>query len=124
MRNLLHRLLLATLAAGTLTATACYGHATYRTSGYGYIRTAPPPPREVYYRPRPGYVYVQGSWQWYGNDYRWRPGRYVRERPGYVYVQGKWLQRGDQWVWYDGRWEPRRSRVRVRDHRGYDDGRY
>jgi hypothetical protein len=59
--------------------------ATPAFAGVGvYIGAAPPPLRyEVRpAMPGPGYVWVDGYWNWYGGRYVWRPG--VWQRPPYA----------------------------------------
>lgn len=110
MRNLLSRLVLAGVVAGSLTATACVGSARgYGRVGVAAVDTAPPAPVKVYYDERPGYVHVQGRWIWDGNQWRWIEGRWMRQRPGHVYTQGYWAQQDGAYVWIDGGWEPRRA---------------
>ena len=111
MRNL-HRLLLASLVAGSLGGAAgCYGTTTYGGSGsYGYLSvdTAPPQPLDVYYDNRPGYVYVQGHWGWENNRWNWHQGYYAPQRDGYAYRQGYWDYVDGHYLWRNGGWEAQR----------------
>ena len=114
MKTKLLSLVLAGAAAASV-ASGCAG----TTRGY-VVATydAPPPPREesVYYRP--GYVWIHGSWNRYGDRWSWHDGYYVRERPGYVYQDGYWRRSGRNYVWIEGRWRPRNTIV-IRDHRRF-----
>jgi len=122
MRNLISRLVLGAALVGSMSAAGCYATASTRPA-HVYVatevRTAPPRPRVVRVRARPGYVYVQGRWEYDGYDWRWREGYYVRERPGYVYNQGRWDRRGDHYVWIQGAWrvQPRENRTYVNTYR-------
>jgi hypothetical protein len=109
MRNLVARLLLGATFVGALSTAGCYATATARPARVyvAEVQTAPPRPRVIHVRQRPGYVYVQGRWTWDGYDWRWVDGHYVRQRPGYVYSQGRWVQRGGRYVWVDGGWRTR-----------------
>ena len=49
-------------------------------------------------RPRHGYVWAPGHWEWRAQRYDWNPGVWIAERPGYVYAAPAWTQR-------DGRWQ-------------------
>ncbi|SFU51279.1 YXWGXW repeat-containing protein [Pseudoduganella namucuonensis] len=78
------------------------------------IGNAPPPLRhEVIPRPRPGYVWSPGYWDWRGHRHVWVPGHYLRARPGYVYMQPQWIERDGQWYREGGRWD------RQERHAGY-----
>jgi hypothetical protein len=112
MRNLHRRLTFAGLLIGLVAAAGCYaGTSGYTTTGRvgvtAYVEE-PPPPRQIYYDERPGYVYVHGRWIHDGYRWRWVDGRYVRQRPGQVYRQGYWDTRGGRHVWVDGSWERQR----------------
>lgn len=83
------------------------------------ISSGMPPPPVMRYEPmpvaRPGYVWVQGYWNWNGGGYVWVPGRWLVARAGYVYVQPAWREGPNGWDLRRGGW-----------HRGgpdfYDDG--
>ncbi len=66
---------------------------------------APPTPRHKRMKPRSGFVWVQGHWEWRNGTYAWAPGHWERARSGYSYRQGRWDRRGNRWVWEPGRWE-------------------
>jgi hypothetical protein len=112
---------ISTVVALALVAGAgCYAGTGYQSGGYtgvqmqtGYVSSDPvaystPPPQEVdvdvYYEPRPGYVYVNGRYNWLGNQWVWQQGTWEVERPGHVYVQGYWNNNR----WYNGGWERHR----------------
>jgi hypothetical protein len=89
------------------------------------VEQEPPPPRVVHYDSRPGFIYIQGRWNWSGGRWVWNDGYYERERSGYVYAPGRWERRGRRHVWVDGRWNSRGGHnnsggTEVRDHRGRD----
>lgn len=95
------------VVAGSGCYAQTYGSAGYSTGYVGVAYSAPPPvtvETDVYYEDRPGYVYVNGRYNWYGNRWVWSNGYWETERPGHVYVQGYW--HGSRW--YDGRWEAQR----------------
>jgi hypothetical protein len=73
-----------------------------------YITTAPPPPRyEVVPRPRAGYLWASGYWDWRGNRHEWISGRWIAERQGYVYNQPRWVQHDGRWQREEARWDRR-----------------
>lgn len=124
--NLLHRAARAAVAvamvAPLLTATpACVFRAR---SPVWVVDVEPPPPRPHTVTFRPGYVWVEGAWEWDGN-WRWRDGYWVRERAGHAWIHGRWERQGNRWHWHQGRWEARAEvrdrrhdpRPQVRDHR-------
>src|SRR5688500_4754962 len=77
-----------------------------------YVNTPPPAPMADYrsYPPGPGYVWVDGYWDWSGYDWYWTqgywaPGRpnYYYVRPSYVVVDGRPIYRRGYWYGHDGR---------------------
>ncbi|HVV83933.1 MAG TPA: YXWGXW repeat-containing protein [Kofleriaceae bacterium] len=118
MKKLLGSLLLAVSLASSAATGACVvrGHAMYT------VDFAPPPPRAVdVVVPRPGFVWIDGFWQYRDGGWRWRAGYWVRERPGQIWIPGAWEPSGPRWHWREGRWErhgaPPPERPRVIDHR-------
>lgn len=117
----------AALALSTLLATA-HAQAVQGTviiqsgtpeRGYqpGYtayqVIPAPPPPRyEAQPRPRKNHVWVQGHWEWRGQQHAWVPGQWVKARKGHHYRQPRWDQRDGRWMMQRGGWD--------RDHDGWD----
>lgn len=82
---------------------------------YDYVEVAPPPPRvEIIPRPRAGYLWSPGHWEWRGNRHEWTTGVWIAERPGYVYHPAAWAQRDGRWYMEQGRWDGRGDR----DHDG------
>jgi len=66
----------------------------------------PPPVRVevVPGAPGPGYVWVNGYWNWNG-AWVWVPGRYVfPPRPHLVWVPGVWIHERHGWRWHHGHW--------------------
>jgi hypothetical protein len=68
---------------------------------------APPPLRRerIAVRPGPDYVWVNGAWDWQGNDWAWAPGRW--ERPSYRgarWVKARYRREGDAWRYEPGHW--------------------
>jgi hypothetical protein len=54
--------------------------------------------------PGPNYVWINGYWQWQGNQYVWAPGRWEAARPGAYYVPSYWVQDGPNWRFVAGNW--------------------
>jgi hypothetical protein len=113
MKTKLLSLLLAGAAATSVMA-GCQAHARYVVAAYD----APPAPREEVVAYRPGYVFIHGNWNRYGDRWSWHEGHYVRERPGYVHEDGHWRRNGRGYVWVEGQWRPR-GQVVIRDHRRF-----
>src|SRR5262249_35576089 len=67
------------------------GHARY-SGGAVATYEAPPPPREEQVEMRPGYVWIQGRWDWRGGQWVWVDGRWEAQRSGYEWQQGSWIQ--------------------------------
>ena len=107
MKNVLSSFGLAALLA--LPSVGCMVHG----SGGAYVsapvavvevESEPPPPRVVHYDTRPGFIYIEGRWNWSGGQWVWMDGYYERERVGYSYAPGRWERRGRRHVWVEGRW--------------------
>jgi hypothetical protein len=65
----------------------------------------PPPLVEVMPPPRPGYVWIGGSWVWYRGRWVWARGRwgYPPYRHAY-WVPGRYERRGGTVIWFSGHW--------------------
>ena len=126
-KNVLFSLGLAALLGG---GCMVHGSGSAHVSGpvaYVEVEEEPPPPRYVQVVHRPGFVWIEGRWNWSGGRWVWMDGRYERERVGYVYAPGRWERRGRRHVWVEGRWDAgarvdraeRREerREHIRDHR-------
>lgn len=71
--------------------------------------------------PGPGYVYVNGYWDWNGDDWSWAPGQWVESQPGWEYVPPAYYDYGDGCLYVHGHWQGRGHRrpgESIRDHRG------
>jgi len=95
------------LLAGALTLTACAHHVRY----FAGVSVGPPPPLAygpVGVAPYPGWVWIDGYYDWSGSRWMWRPGRwarpphrgyvwrgpsYERYRSGYRMRPGHWARR-------------------------------
>ena len=66
---------------------------------------SPPPPRIERVRPREGFVWAPGYWEWRGHEHVWVAGRWMGERRGYHWVPDRWEQRGPHWHHEAGHWE-------------------
>lgn len=77
-------------------------------------RTTPPPLRyEVRpAMPAPGYVWIDGYWNWVRGRYVWVPGVWQRPPyPGAYWSHGHWDRYPDGWYYHEGHW----------DHEDHDD---
>jgi hypothetical protein len=91
--------LLLLMTLGLLMLGACYGGV--------YVQGPPPPPRYgvVGYAPGPGFVWVDGYWNWSGRNWGWVGGSWVRPpRPGAVWVPHRWVQHGHGYRFVRGYW--------------------
>ncbi len=71
------------------------------------VKKRPPKPRVEKLPPRPSklHVWIPGHWEWRGNKFVWKPGRWaVPPRSGAVWVPGHWEQRHGGWVFIPGHW--------------------
>jgi hypothetical protein len=67
-------------------------------------RGQPPPPAFEEVRPRRGYVWVEGGFEWRHGRYVRLPGHWERERMGRRWQPGRWEVAGDHYVWVRGAW--------------------
>ena len=67
--------------------------------------SSPPPPRMERVRPRDGFVWAPGYWEWRHNSYQWVTGSYVIERRGHRWVADQWKQDDGHWHFLRGHWE-------------------
>jgi hypothetical protein len=65
----------------------------------------------------PGYVWVDGHWDWIDDRWIWHDGEWIAERPGFVWEQGVWLHAEGGYYFRTGHWRPAGPRIEVRDHR-------
>jgi hypothetical protein len=96
-----------------LAAALAVGGCVVRGSGGFYatgpdvvvVESDPPAPRVVVVPPaRPGFIWIDGRWDWRGGRWVWLDGRWEHERVGYVWAPGRWERRGRGHVWVEGRW--------------------
>jgi YXWGXW repeat-containing protein len=67
---------------------------------------APPPLRtENVGRPRDGYVWAPGHWEWNSQSYRWVSGSWIVERGKARWIADQWEPQGTQWRFVPGHWE-------------------
>jgi hypothetical protein len=66
---------------------------------------------------RPGYVWVEGHWDWYDDHWVWSEGYWVNEEPGSLWVQGVWLTVEGGYSWRPGHWQATGPPGRVHDRR-------
>lgn len=107
-------LICAVLLAGLLGGTPNQA----RAAGLDiFVELAPPNARRERVRPRAGYIWVAGHYQWRGSRYLWQPGYYQRARRGEVYVQPRWVQNGNRWQYQRGNWRNENRRDRRNERR-------
>jgi len=93
---------LALLAA--LTLPACDHHFVY----FAGVNVGPPPPPmygPVGVAPYPGWVWVDGYYNWSGNRWVWQPGRWARPpHPGYVWRRPSYEHYRNGYRVHEGHW--------------------
>jgi hypothetical protein len=91
-------------------------------------REAPPPPRVERQRPRRGFVWVDGNWDWQRGRWQWQAGHWEKERGGKRWRKAKWESRDGVYVRVDGDWiddgppsaaPPPLREERIRKRRGF-----
>ena len=82
------------------------------------IGNPPPPPRyEVAPRPRAGYVWAPGFWNWDGRGHDWRAGHWEQARQGQVYSRPQWVQADNGWRLQEGGWRHAEAKRHYRHER-------
>ena len=92
---------IALLAAGIAVG------APFTASAAALIVAAPPAPI-VEVRsppPHPGWVWMDGYWNWAGGRHVWIRGRWVAPHPGYHWVGHHWVHEPGGWRLDEGHWE-------------------
>lgn len=91
---------LLALMIGGLSLAACEGGYAY------YAPVAPPPPRVETFgvAPGPGYVWINGYWNYRSGGYTWIPGRWARTPRGRHWEEGRWEHHGNGWTYHQGHW--------------------
>jgi hypothetical protein len=78
------------------------GHVNVQVIG---PHVAPPPRRaESHGRPKRGFVWINGNYEWRGNAYVWVDGHWERAKANQVWIDGRWEQQGNVYVWSPGHW--------------------
>jgi hypothetical protein len=66
--------------------------------------SAPPQAKAEPFSPRPGFVWIEGAWDWRDNKWEWVAGHWERERAGKRWRPTRWEQREGKWARSDGDW--------------------
>ena len=72
-----------------------------------YYAPPPPPPRAGFYghAPGPGYVWIDGFWDWRARSYAWAPGYWSRPpRPHAIWVPGRADYNHGRYSYRRGHW--------------------
>jgi YXWGXW repeat-containing protein len=79
---------------------------------HGHVAIVPPPAlliagAIVAATARPGYVWVEGHWDWVGDRWQWSDGEWIEDRPGFDWIQGAWILSSGSYFWRPGHWRHR-----------------
>lgn len=103
--------LLAGLAAVALAlaTSACVVEPARVGVRAGFVLAAPPAVivEERGVAPGPGFVWMDGYWNWVGDRHVWVRGHWVEGRRGYVWVPHRWVHGERGWQLREGYWRPR-----------------
>ncbi|HLA59038.1 MAG TPA: hypothetical protein VK622_09770, partial [Puia sp.] len=72
------------------------GYVTGRPADVTYVRPG---------SPGPGYVWIDGEWEYYGNNYHWRNGSWQQPREGRAWKSGYWENNKRGYRWHKGGWQ-------------------
>jgi hypothetical protein len=87
-----------------LLASLLFGSAAMATDVT--VQVAPPADRhEVTPKPRDGYVWAPGHWEWTGRFYSWSSGTWITQHRGQQWIADHWEQVGSQWHYLPGHWD-------------------
>jgi hypothetical protein len=73
--------------------------------GPSYVATERPVAYSRPAPPRPGYIWVEGSWYRSGGRYIQRPGYWAPPKKNKVYKPGTWYQQNNSWKYKKGGWK-------------------
>ncbi len=59
-------------------------------------------------RPGRGYVWIQGSWDWQGDNWVWIPGRWVLPEGRAHWVRARYVRQYGGWRYVPGHWSNQR----------------
>ena len=99
------------LAAGSaIAACAAFTTSSQAQVGIGVTIGREPPPAVRYearpVAPGPGFVWVDGYWNWAGGRYVWVPGRWNRPPyEGAYWSHGHYDHYNDGWHYHEGHWD-------------------
>jgi hypothetical protein len=97
-----------TLLCAAIAASAAFAPAVTFADVDVDIDVAPPALRvETVPAPRPGYIWINGYWDYRSNKHEWVEGRWEHERAGHHWVADRWVQHGDKWHHEHGHWDDR-----------------
>jgi hypothetical protein len=69
------------------------------------VDVAPPADRhEAVPKPRAGYVWAPGHWEWSGRFYSWTTGTWIVQHRDQQWVADRWEQVGSQYHYLPGHW--------------------
>lgn len=90
-----------------------------------YVDTPPPVVvHEIEPDPRPGYVWAPGYYEYRGNGYKWKKGKWLKAREGVKYVPAQWYEDEDDRGYYfvPGEWKHEETIVYAPVRTGYKAG--
>jgi hypothetical protein len=100
----------AALALGLVVSMSLPGCVVVPDQGHyagRVVMVAPPPPRVevIGVAPSPGYVWINGYWDWVGGRHEWVGGHWAVGERGRHWVPHQWVRQGDGWRMRPGHWE-------------------
>ena len=89
--------LLAVSILSCLVLAGCTaGYVSERPADVTYVRPV---------SPGPGYVWIDGEWEFSGSNYHWREGSWQQPREGRSWKSGYWENNKKGYKWHKGSWQ-------------------
>ena len=70
------------------------------------VSVSPPPARNEHPESRPGFLWIQGYWDWRDERHVWVAGRWEQARTGYHWLPHRWVLSDGHWYLKHGGWAP------------------
>ncbi len=67
---------------------------------------APPANRVEKPKPKPGFVWITGRYEWKQGRYVWISGHWERAKANQRWIPGHWVFKNGRYIWIEGRWVP------------------
>ncbi|HEY2648518.1 MAG TPA: hypothetical protein VGI38_04965 [Puia sp.] len=89
-------LLALSILSGVILMGCTAGYVSERPAEVTYVRPV---------SPGPGYVWIDGEWEYSGGSYHRREGSWQQAREGHTWKSGYWENNNKGYKWHKGGWQ-------------------